>query len=393
MNETPPKTEQRLHGLDFLRALMMLLGVVLHTAQMYMTLPITDYYVDSMRSVSMDAILIYINTFRMPTFYLLSGFFTALLFYRRGLDGMIHNRYQRLFIPFIVFLPLLAVSMTALRIAAETIMATGHWGFDVSHVKVPRRLWDNTHNLWFLYYLMMYVITVVVLIKVSEYLPERALALFKRIMHLPIYSPLVIIVVSLLLAVLGNVSFAGRLSGTLSLVPNLMIFTYFGVSFLLGWMLYQRLDDLDVLAERAWKWFALANSALVIGLVFFATQGEKGDDNYLVLHGGLSLATGFSMMFFMLGFVGLFSRYFSVYSPWIRYLSDSAYWVFILHSVPMVAIALLLHNWQVPAEVKFLVVGVGTFTICLATYHFWVRDSAIGQLLNGRRYKESPFHP
>jgi hypothetical protein len=31
-------TTQRLHGLDFLRASMMLLGIVLHGAQMYMTM-------------------------------------------------------------------------------------------------------------------------------------------------------------------------------------------------------------------------------------------------------------------------------------------------------------------------------------------------------------------
>ena len=69
-----------------------------------------------MRSPSMDAILIFINTFRMPTFYMLSGFFTALLVSRRGLDGMIHNRYMRLFLPFVVFLPVLALTMTGLRI-------------------------------------------------------------------------------------------------------------------------------------------------------------------------------------------------------------------------------------------------------------------------------------
>jgi glucan biosynthesis protein C len=53
----------------------------------------------------------------------------------------------------------------------------------------------------------------------------------------------------------------------------------------------------------------------------------------------------------------------------------------------MVATALLLHDWQAPAEMKFLVVGLGTFIVCLLTYHFWVRGSAIGQLLNGRRHK------
>ncbi|ARN73193.1 acyltransferase family protein [Oceanicoccus sagamiensis] len=379
-------SDQRLHGLDFLRALMMSLGVVLHSAQMYMTLDITDYYIDPMRSVSMDAVLIYINTFRMPTFYLLSGFFTALLFSRRGLEGMLANRYQRLVLPFIIFLPLLAINMSVLRIYAENIMASGQWVFDISAVKKPRILWDNTHNLWFLYYLIIFVIILVGLIKLKPVLPLKLRYAVSRVLQTPIYSPIVILLVAAWLAVLGSGSFSGRLSGDLGLMPQPSIIAYFGVAFLLGWMLYQRLENLALLAKRAWLYFALAHIALVVGLVGFATQGEADSPNYFWLHSLLSAATGFSMMFFMLAFVGLFSRYFVSHHALIRYFSDSAYWIFIFHSVPMVAIALLMHSWQLAAEWKFLVVCLSTLAICLLTYQLWVRDTWIGQLLNGRRY-------
>jgi hypothetical protein len=42
-------------------------------------LAIVDCYIDPVRSVSMDATLIIINTFRMPIFFFLPGFFIALL--------------------------------------------------------------------------------------------------------------------------------------------------------------------------------------------------------------------------------------------------------------------------------------------------------------------------
>ena len=54
---------------------MMLLGVVLHGAQMYMTMDVAfDYYRDPAKSPLMDGLLIFINTFRMPVFFFLSGF-------------------------------------------------------------------------------------------------------------------------------------------------------------------------------------------------------------------------------------------------------------------------------------------------------------------------------
>jgi len=97
------------------------------------------------------------------------------------------------------------------------------------------------------------------------------------------------------------------------------------------------------------------------------------------------------MGFYMLAFVGLFSRHFQGYNAWIRYVSDSAYWVFIFHSVPLVLLALPLHDWQVPAELKFLVVCSGTFAICLISYQLFVRNGRIGEILNGRRYDSVPW--
>jgi len=180
---------QRFHGLDFLRATMMLLGVVLHSAQLYLTMPIIDYYWDPVRSFSMDAVLIFINTFRMPVFYLLSGFFTAMLLVRRGEWGMLENRYERLIVPFVLFLPPLALVMTILRIFARHIMATGEWGFDPGLVYYPRRIWDNTHNLWFLYYLILYLGTVWLLLKLWHRLGEtRRSSISAWAQRTPIFS-------------------------------------------------------------------------------------------------------------------------------------------------------------------------------------------------------------
>lgn len=382
---------QRLHGLDFIRALMMSLGVVLHTAQLYLTMDLVDYYWDPMRSVSMDALLIFINTFRMPTFFLLSGFFTALLLTRRGPEAMLKNRYQRLVIPFLIFLPPLAICMTILRIVASNLMATENVGFDVSLIDQPRRLWDNTHNLWFLYYLIMYVASVWLVLQSRRFLPE---SLHRRAHHLleqkPIYSPAVILTVSLILAAIGSTRYAGRISGGVSFVPSVTIYLYFGICFLLGWMLYRRQSDIAVLIRRGWVHLGVACFSLLIALACFALQGSPGQANYPLLHIALSLSTGLSMCLFMLALVGIFSRYFHRYKPWIRYFSDSAYWVFILHSIPMVILALPMHSWQVAAEIKFLIVCTGTFLICLSSYHYWVRNTIIGELLNGRRYPQSP---
>ncbi|WP_179957542.1 acyltransferase family protein [Exilibacterium tricleocarpae] len=385
---------QRLHGLDFLRAVMMSLGVVLHSAQLYLTMDMVDYYRDPMRSVSMDLTLIFINTFRMPTFYLLSGFFTALLLARRGPDRMFRNRYQRLVIPFILFLPPLAISMTLLRIVAANVMATGDFGLDINLIDRPRILWDNTHNLWFLYYLIMYVVSVWLALQLCRYLPDDFCAHIRRwTARTPAYSIVAIFTVSLSLAAIGSFSEAGRITGKLSFMPSISVYLYFGICFLTGWVLFQRREDITVLARRGWGYMTAACFFLVVALVCFELQGKSDAAGYQLFHTLLSVSTGLSVCFFMLAFVGLFCRYFHRHQPWIRYFSDSAYWVFISHSVPMILLALPMHSWEVVAEIKFLLVCSGTMLVCMLTYHRWVRNTRIGEILNGRRYGTLPKPP
>lgn len=383
---------QRLHGLDFLRALMMSLGVVLHSAQIYLTIPATDYNWDPARSQSMDVLLFFINTFRMPVFFLLSGFFTAMLLDRRGARAMLQNRLQRIVIPFLVFLPPLAIMMTLLRIVATTLSATGSAGFDPSLVENTRMLWDNTHNLWFLYYLTLYLGTVFLALQGWPRLPVQWRSRCRRfVMQTPLHSMALFLPLCLLLAALGSVEWSGRISAKLSFVPSLSVYLYFGICFLAGWLLYQRLPDLDALG-RCWaRNMLLATVLFAVALVTVLTQGEPGTLHYSVLHPLLSLVTGFSIGYYVLAFVGLFSRHCRQHNAWIRYFSDSAYWIFILHSVPLVIIAMLLHSWSVPAELKFLVVSTATLGICLLSYQLWVRNGRIGQILNGRRYSSAPW--
>lgn len=382
----------RLHGLDFLRALMMMLGVVLHAAQMYLTLPIVDYYWDSARSPSMDLTLIFINTFRMPVFFMLSGFFTALLLLRRGESDMFENRKKRILVPFLLFLPILAAVMTPLRIVGHTLMVTGELGFDASTVQGADILWNNTHNLWFLYYLLFYLGTVWLGLKLwstaSDTMKNQAL---NAVQSKPIVKSMVFYGVCMGLAILGGLHEAGRVSASLSFVPKLDVYLYFGLCFLLGWVLYLRAQDLEILAARWKKDLLIATFLFVLALVAFGVKDGMQDEVRILAHGLLSLLTGFSIGCYMLGFVGLFSQHFQTYSPWVRYMSDSAYWVFIFHSVPQVVLAIAVAGWAVPAEVKFLVVLTVSFAICLLTYQLFVRKGRIGEILNGRRYPSPPF--
>lgn len=100
-NMTTHTNDQRYHDLDALRAFAMLLGIVLHSMMSFAGLPVDvngtqDVYQDSpVYGWLMDAI----HGFRMPLFFLVSGMFTALLWRRRGVGGLIRHRSKRIALP------------------------------------------------------------------------------------------------------------------------------------------------------------------------------------------------------------------------------------------------------------------------------------------------------
>ncbi|MFT6033419.1 MAG: hypothetical protein ACI854_001953 [Arenicella sp.] len=76
----------------------------------------------------MGASLIFINTFRIRVFLMLFG---SLVVKSKDLSDMFENGYKRIFIPFVVFLPILAQAMSVLNVIAQRMMATGQIGFDL----------------------------------------------------------------------------------------------------------------------------------------------------------------------------------------------------------------------------------------------------------------------
>ena len=114
--------EPRRHDLDALRAVAMLLGIVLHASLAYV--PGIPWPVqDSQQTRWLGLLFLVIHGFRMPLFFLVSGYFTAMLWQRRGPMAMLQHRFKRVFVPlvlsFCTLLPLFDWVTTRVRRAPK----------------------------------------------------------------------------------------------------------------------------------------------------------------------------------------------------------------------------------------------------------------------------------
>ena len=95
-NQTP--AEARRHDLDALRATAMLLGIVYHAALSFAAgFPWMVQDVSQIRGLYVFQAAT--HGFRMPLFFLISGFFTAMLWRKRGLQALLKNRFKRILLP------------------------------------------------------------------------------------------------------------------------------------------------------------------------------------------------------------------------------------------------------------------------------------------------------
>jgi len=83
-----------------LRSFAMLLGIALHAATSFVTFPWPVR--DSEQSNVLLLLIGAVHGFRMPLFFLLSGYFTMLVYTRRGLTSLLQQRFRRIFLPLVI---------------------------------------------------------------------------------------------------------------------------------------------------------------------------------------------------------------------------------------------------------------------------------------------------
>ncbi len=379
----------RYHSLDRLRAVMMLLGLVLHTAINYFPFPVQgveveQIYLDPRSSVFFDYLVKFIHSFRMPVFFVIAGFFAAFLFERKDPAGFLRHRWARIGVPLIGAWIVVYPASAGLALWANTLSA----GRPLTPVAaMPASFILNTIliHLWFLYFLLIYCVIARFGVPLARrFIPagsrERFLDAFSRAARRVGGPVLFAIPTSITLYPMNTWSF----DPSLSLLPLPHHLAAFAVFFVYGWFVYARREVLEAFGTRAWTHLALGLLLFGIHLHFF--QRGYGAVGAELEHLLAIVCHGLSAWFLVYGFLGLFLRYLEKPSRTWRYISDASYWMYLIHPPITVALAPLLVGVAAPPGVKFGLVLGATAAITLITYHYCVRDTFIGYQLNGRRY-------
>ena len=384
MNALPP----RLHSLDALRASMMLLGLVLHSAVSYLVTPLAPAwpYKDPSTSIAFDVLVFFIHLFRMPVFFVVAGLFAALLYERDGTAGFVRNRIRRVFVPLVIFWAVM-MPLTGYGFVFTARQSGGPMPWEYM-TDAPMWRQPILGHLWFLYYLLLFYAAALVIVPLTGRAPIAARDGVHRVVRAIATKWWGPVAAGLITALTLIPMTAPGLGTEAALVPPVRVLVAYGVFFGFGWLLFRQRDLIECVGRR-WATPLVAGVAVALAYSVVVLQAARFENARVWHVTGVTLA-GLATWLLIFGMIGWFVQRLSAPRPIVRYMSDASYWMYLTHLAPVAWLPGVFAHLAVPAVVKFFLVFGLTTAITVVSYHYLVRSTAIGELLNGRRYPRLP---
>ncbi|HYI95009.1 MAG TPA: acyltransferase family protein [Bryobacteraceae bacterium] len=387
----PAPLALRYHGLDAVRGIMLLLGIALHLSVPYSGLPTHGFFVSEQRSGLIVLAVVIVHHFRLPVFFLMAGFFSGHLFHRRGARSFVITRIKQIGVVWLVSLALLYPIVALVSIYNHfACVDDAPWIRTVKSIQ--SRQWESNWllpgpiHLWFLEYLLLFCL-VAALLRPTSVPPAldrwTGDALCSRFRAFYFAIPTI---ASLTFFPLAFVPYPD------SFIPSVSIALVYGWPFSAGWLIYRRRDLFPKLACETRVELWTLPIALAAGFVFARQRSLRGLNSQAVV---ADVTVAFcTAVFIWCSVFALIGRAASAReSPWIRYLADSSYWMYLMHLPLALLIPALLRGWEVPPAVKIALGWAAILAVLLFTYERFVRYTFVGRVLRGRFVFREPSPP
>lgn len=386
-----------MHALDVLRSGAMLLVLTLHACLAYTSLRLPHLLWplrDGPGWIGFDYFFWWAVGVSMPIFFTISGLVTARMYQDRGLRAVTAERLRRIFLP----------TMAGIAVVLPITLWIWAYGWFVSgrcedYQFLPRVFNDpeiepniiGPAHLWFLTHLTD-LLAIAWLIVVLRGQPPRSEShpVWDRTLRSP-WRPILLAIPTAIIAWICHERLTldpvMAMHNTVAPPPERLL--HHGWFFLVG-------VAMAPLCRREGLAWLVPYSRIYLAAsvpVFLVRAWCLQKDLVEPLRGWEAILSAVSLALFgwlaLFGLLGVAQRRCRAQSPVIRYVSDSSYWVYLIH-FPIVGL-LQINLYRLPISLspglKFALTLTISLALSVASYQVFVRHSWIGRWLHGARQR------
>jgi glucans biosynthesis protein C len=362
----------RRYELDWLRVFAIIVLLLFHTGRIF---SIEDWYVKNAEvSANFGYWMFFVHTWRMPMLLFISGAGSYFAF-KSSLPFLI-QRSRRLIIPLIfgmiAVLPLHFYFHHITEVGNVWDIYNSFFDFFPFYNGVP-----TLYNLWFLQHLFLYSL---IALPILIFLRSAHWVAFRMRFMRYFFNPLALLLISPILITLTQLALLPNYPGRAS-------FVFFLTFFLLGIILYNRSEYLEIIGKNR-KYFLVASILILIPFyLYYPIQGKTSFSGRLPV--GLALET-FVGWFWIITIIAFGRYYFSRPHPWLTMIGDGLISFYILHQTVLVAIGYYMCKLPWGINAKFWSINLLTSAFCVSFYFLCIRPFNVMRIAFGMKLKPAP---
>ncbi len=350
------QARQREYGLDWLRVSAFSLLILYHSGMAYVSWPWT--LKDTQHSQVLEMVMLFLNRWRLPLIFLISGAGVSFSLRRRSLVQFAGERLRRLLIPFLFAMFVI--------IPPQHYIVWLTYGAHLSYAEFYPLLFrqvPHPHHMWFVAYILVFALAGIPLFAaVRSDAGRRALAALVRTLEK--WPPLLYLFG--VPAVCVGLFLEPHWPTTFTLINDWANLCGGLIYFLLGFMIASERRFLDLVTRRRIE-------LLIVGLAFAAvhftaiatgfTDSWPAGARALFWAGvgGIVVPTGFLTLGIVLAVLGFARAHIQRGGPWLTYANEAVYPFYIVHQTITVAVVYAMLPLTIGVWPKLAVAAGSTF--------------------------------